>query len=265
MDIPRPDGSPENITYRLWPFWTTSDELYKATRAIALCVHAHSQEKRKYTGNPYYTHPIRVAMSVASYPEVKFYWILAALLHDVIEDWKKTPFKSQEEAVAAILAATDQETLDLVWELTNVKQKGLKRPEQKAFDRDRLYKASRAAKIIKLLDRIDNLHDMGGAPVDFKKLYLEESRQLYEVLKDADKNLAWQLMTVIDSIYKWRHFSLAELEMRPAGMVMEHVTMKNGWISEAGPGGKISFESGAKLPFTNVVFRQLMRETGDSK
>lgn len=57
----------------------------KIENATAFCERAHYGQKRKYTGEPYHTHPQAVAKLVAEVtddPDV----ICAALLHDVVED-----------------------------------------------------------------------------------------------------------------------------------------------------------------------------------
>jgi guanosine-3',5'-bis(diphosphate) 3'-pyrophosphohydrolase len=146
-------------------------------------------------------HPIRVALMVAAHPDAQPFWIFAALNHDTWEDTVYTD-EERESLKNRIITGVDEDTFNLVIELTNVKYPGLNRKERKKLDWERLSKVSRAAKIIKMFDRIDNLREMVDAPNDFKKLYLFESRSIVEVLKDADNRLANQLKETIEYLEK---------------------------------------------------------------
>jgi hypothetical protein len=58
-------------------------------------------------------------------------------------------------------------------------------------------KASREAKILKLLDRIDNLRDTEGLAPKFLAIYLEESRLLAEAIGNVDQGLKEELLALI--------------------------------------------------------------------
>ena len=89
-----------------------------------------------------------------------------------------------------IREAFGDEVARLVQELTNP-SKGAKAPrvERKAQERAHLAEVSREARIIKLIDRVDNLREMDGAPEPFLRLYLEESRLLVGPIGEADEAL----------------------------------------------------------------------------
>ena len=57
--------------------------------AYELAAEAHKEQKRK-TGEPYITHPIAVARIVAEELELGANPVMAAFLHDVVEDTKYT-------------------------------------------------------------------------------------------------------------------------------------------------------------------------------
>lgn len=153
--------------------------------AIALAFKYHEGQYRKYGDNiPYVQHVLRVAFKVATTGgnEVD---ICAAILHDTKEDTSIT-----DEDILSIGSQGD-EVLALVNELTN-RSKGVKasRRERKKMDRDHIKSISLRAKKIKLIDRIDNLNDMKKAPEDFKKLYIQESKDLLnEALTGVDEGL----------------------------------------------------------------------------
>jgi hypothetical protein len=174
----------------------------KVFNAMNLAHEAHDGQTRKYNGAPYITHPHEVYSRVAwwtALPEDQ--WVrmcAAAWLHDVVEDCPKVPHQR-------IIDATDEQTFMLVMELTNP-SKGVKAPRRvrKQMDRDHIRHASWEAKIIKLFDRICNLRDMEKCPEkDFVALYAEESRLLWEVLKEADVRLALELDSWIRAAEKW--------------------------------------------------------------
>ena len=57
-------------------------------RAQAFCIAAHAAigQRRKYTGEPYHIHPLEVSAIVSRTPGCTQEMIVAALLHDVVED-----------------------------------------------------------------------------------------------------------------------------------------------------------------------------------
>jgi (p)ppGpp synthase/HD superfamily hydrolase len=162
-------------------------------RALMFAKAAHKGQNRKYTNEPYIVHPIRVAQAVMLYPIVTEDMIAAAILHDVPEDTEFT--------IEQIICLFGPEVGNLVDELTNKsKATGKPRAERKLMDRERLSKVSKKAKIIKILDRIDNLNDMYGAETDFKKLYAGESIILAECIGDADQALRAQLIVAANKL-----------------------------------------------------------------
>lgn len=68
----------------------------RVAEAFEFCVVAHREQR--YGGRPYYTHPLEVAETVANGPFAQYATedeIIAALLHDVVED---TQFTLQDVA-----------------------------------------------------------------------------------------------------------------------------------------------------------------------
>lgn len=253
------------MQYRLWPFWTMPSEIDKITRSMLLCVRGHEGQMRKYSGMPYWTHPFRVATALASYPQAKLSWICAGYMHDLLEDTSITEKEIKE--------ASSEEALQLVKEMTNVSKKMdggklLPRRERKKQDWERLKGISKGGKVLKMHDRIDNLREMLNAPVSFKKLYCEESKALLEVVRDGDKNIAFQLEDAIKFIYKWRFFPAAEMQAKPVGTLFEHAKYGECWIAETGPEGRLQFASGISSKFEEgdgSILSSLMQETGESK
>ena len=146
----------------------------------------------KYSDEEYVTHPIRVSERVKGYTQDENV-VAATILHDVLEDTDV-----DESTLREIFG---DKITDLVVELTNPSKEldltETSRAERKAVDREHLLHVSDEAKLIKLLDRIDNLNDLGGWPGKknkFKELYANESLLLAEVIGNVNPGLYKELV-----------------------------------------------------------------------
>ena len=134
---------------------------------------AHAGQTRKYSDDPYITHPIRVSEIVA-HNQGSDEMIAAALLHDVVED---TPVTHDE-----ILDKFGANVSDLVFGLTDVDLSMGNRKTRKALDRDRIASSSADVQLIKLADFIDNTTSIVQNDPKFAKLYLQEKSQMLDVM-----------------------------------------------------------------------------------
>ena len=155
---------------------------------------AHEGQFRRYghADHPYIWHPMRVAGVVSMHEKATDVMIEAAWLHDTTEDCGVK--------LATIEAEFGEEVSQLVYWLTNPsKGSTAPRKERKAMDRAHLEKAPWEAKLIKLVDRLDNLKDVyedPSVPYDFVKLYRKESVALLkEALTDVDHDLWVEAMS----------------------------------------------------------------------
>lgn len=148
----------------------------------------HRGVDRKHGGGPYINHPRRVAERVRTLPGASSAMVAAAWLHDVCEDC--------DVSVFTLSRRFGIEVAWLVKELTNVKEPGLSRAAQKQLDHWRLRWVSREAKLIKLIDRLDNLNEL---PRDegVWLVYAAESRDLAEAVGDADAGLTAELLDLL--------------------------------------------------------------------
>ena len=246
------------MVYQKWPFWISCNDQRKLTNAISLAFKYHEGQIRKYSGEPYIVHPMRVAMAVSSHPKIKLFEVQAAILHDVKEDTKI----SDEE----ISCATSNEVLVIVNELTNQTKdlKGIPRRDRKKLDWERLSKVSNSAKVIKMFDRIDNLRDMVNAPPQFKQMYTDETLELLKVIGDADKDIARQLKEACKDIFGWREFLVDELLRKMDGVEIEHNTNGIGVVRTIDSKKTIVFNSGKKIIIDESLNKDwnFMRETG---
>ncbi len=164
----------------------------------------HKQQKRKYTGEPYIIHPYRCTEYLSTILGRTREMVIAMPMHDVLEDTDCTPrdidvfltrrFKGDSVSSAAIV--------DLVVELTGKKTKG-NRQARKEAEFERLSKASKSAKIMKMVDRRDNLLDLqfdNPEALSFAPVYVRESRLLIEAIGDANSALAMDVIDICDNI-----------------------------------------------------------------
>lgn len=122
--------------------------------AAMIAYAAHDGVKRKYSDEPYFVHPERMAQRAKAMglpDEV----VAAIYLHDVDED-------CSDEAKAELRRFMPARVIALVEEVTNPSKDHpeLRRDERKAMDREHLRRVSYYAKVIKFIDRIDNIRDM---------------------------------------------------------------------------------------------------------
>lgn len=150
--------------------------------------------RRKYTGRPYIEHPARVATRVYHHPISNPDIVAAAWLHDVVEDCPVT--------IEEITKLFNPTVSKYVKELTNPSKSysQLSRHERKKLDREHYKRVSHEAKIIKLIDRIDNLNEIPHDTNFTKELYAPESLLLLHTLKGTDKQLENELEQIIQRI-----------------------------------------------------------------
>lgn len=157
-------------------------------RALEFATAAHATQVRKYTNEPYITHPVAVAELVRSVPHTAT-MIQAALLHDTVEDTLATS--------ADIEAEFGHEVAELVAWLTDVSRpEDGNRAARKTLDREHTAKAPPTAKTIKLADLIDNSRSIVALDPKFAVVYLEEKRLLLPFLKEGDPTL-WAMANEI--------------------------------------------------------------------
>jgi (p)ppGpp synthase/HD superfamily hydrolase len=171
-------------------------------QAKKLAERAHEGQFRKWSNPPqkYIVHPIRVAEKVATLVGVDEIDISAAYDHDVLEDCG--------EHWAVEIAAISPEVLSLVRELTFETEKpewhNRSRAEKNIVREAHMRSMSRRAKRIKMVDRYDNLLDMTYAPRKLIHKTVDESYRLHEICKDADVEMAKDLLEVIQKLEKRR-------------------------------------------------------------
>jgi (p)ppGpp synthase/HD superfamily hydrolase len=184
-------------------------------KAATLAVHYHKHHVR-HSGVPYMTHIWRVAGRVATISGMGPNHVAAAYLHDVLEDIDSKEINAFSAAHDTIFEQCGRPVLEMVLWLTNASlvMSG-SREERKAADRLKLRTAPVDVKVIKLVDRIDNLVETRSdiergldKNLEFALKYARESRLLWhEALAGSNKDLENELdaaITQVEICAGWR-------------------------------------------------------------
>jgi (p)ppGpp synthase/HD superfamily hydrolase len=147
---------------------------------------SHGGQKRKYSDEPYISHPIRVMQNCSQYTDSPAV-LSAALLHDVLEDTAVNEHELMMFLKEVMEQETANSTFKLVVELTDVFTKSsypqTNRKQRKTMEAERLTNISPNAQTIKYADIIDNL-DVAVYDPDFARVFLKEALHL---MKNMDK------------------------------------------------------------------------------
>jgi (p)ppGpp synthase/HD superfamily hydrolase len=156
-------------------------QLIRSAIVFAADAHGRIDQRRKFTGEPYITHPIAVARMTAAISD-DAEMIAAAVLHDTVED---TPVCLED-----IEVAFGSRVAELVGWVTYVsKPEDGNRETRKALDRRHLADAPAEAQTIKLADLIHNTQSIVQHNPDFARVYLKEKLRLLEVLTRGHRQL----------------------------------------------------------------------------
>ena len=146
----------------------------------------HAQQKRKgASGEPYFNHLVEVAeLIAASSEELDVELVMAALLHDTVEDTGVT-LPELEERFGPDVAG-------LVAEVTD--DKSLPKETRKDLQVRNAHKKSERAQKLKLADKISNLRSILASPpvgwsLERKQQYFEWARQVVSGLTAPDRVL----------------------------------------------------------------------------
>ncbi len=144
-----------------------------------------SQRRKDVAASPYINHPIEVATTLATRGGVTdLATLVAAILHDTIEDTDTTPKELEEKFGLEVRA--------LVLEVTDDKQ--LPKAERKRLQVEHASLLSAKAKMIKLGDKIANVRDVTATPpvkwsVTRRRKYLDWTEQVVRSCRGANPGL----------------------------------------------------------------------------
>jgi (p)ppGpp synthase/HD superfamily hydrolase len=157
----------------------------------------HSGQFRKYTGEPYVNHVIRVANTVQEHGGTE-YQIAAALCHDLLEDTdcdRKELSNILRDCDYNVFARTN--ICNMVRELTDIYTHEsfpeTNRAMRKRLEAERLWKISDEAQTIKYADLLDNTSDIMQNDAKFGELYLKEKEYILSKMVHGDIELYYKV------------------------------------------------------------------------
>lgn len=161
---------------------------------------AHGDQQRKFSGDPYINHLVRVMNMCREYTS-DIAMLSAALLHDVLEDTGV----SADEMKAFLLSVMDEEsaerTVALVKEMSDVYVKEdypkWNRRKRKQKEAERISKTSADSQTLKYADLIDNCTGMSNNDPEFAALFLRECRDLMKRIDKGDPQLYKRAIEVV--------------------------------------------------------------------
>lgn len=163
---------------------------------------AHGKQVRKYTGERYIVHPVRVMEMVHKYnPETEV--LAAALLHDVLEDTDVTATQMEAALLKVMGADEAKRVVQLVVDLTDIfirkDYPRLKRRSRKEKEARRLSGVRPEAQTIKYADIIDNVTDIVKQDSAFAFVFLREAKKMLTVMKDGHPELREKAQLLVAS------------------------------------------------------------------
>lgn len=164
-------------------------------KATQFAAYKHRNQRRKGTkAVPYINHPIDLAYLLSNRAGIQDDVVIAAaLLHDTVEDTDTTFDEIEREFGRAVR--------DVVAEVTDDKM--LSREERKQHQIDHAPHLSDRARLVKLADKIANLHDILSSPpdgwsTDRKLAYFRWAKQVIDPIRGSDVVLE----QVFDEVYE---------------------------------------------------------------
>ena len=151
------------------------EDMQRVRQAYALAAEAHSQQRRK-TGEPYIIHPIAVARIVAEELELGANPVIAAFLHDVVEDTSYT--------IDDIRERFGDDVAFLVGVVTKQKRAESEQSKQVANYRQILASVQYDVRaiLIKLADRLHNMRTLDSMRPDKQMKIAGETDYFYAPL-----------------------------------------------------------------------------------
>lgn len=155
-------------------------------KAASFAAQKHKNQRRKdVDASPYINHPLSLAHILASEGGVSNPTVLAAaLLHDTVED-TDTTFEELEMEFGSEVASIVAEVTD---------DKSLEKAERKRLQIVKSSAKSHSAKLVKLADKISNLHDIANSPPadwssDRRREYFDWASQVVSGLRGTNAAL----------------------------------------------------------------------------
>lgn len=172
-----------------------ADNRLAKAKNFAVNAHESINQKRKYSGEPYYVHcerVVKILSEVTTDEEI----LAAAWMHDILEDVAPINPDYSECKIRQIFG---DRVCNMVVELTDTPLNYGNRVIRKARDRERLKAALDETKTIKLADLIDNLIDIQNNDPGFAIIFAKEAKLMLPNLSGGDAHLFSKLSEILFS------------------------------------------------------------------
>lgn len=175
----------------------------RQTRLFDFVKEQHGEQKRKYTGFPYWHHLRDVAYTISYYPSVAF-GVEIAMCHDLLEDTdcnyiglltklSKLGYLMHD---AAFIANGVQELTD---QFTHEAYPEMNRKARKDSEAQRLVSISANSQSVKYADIIDNTTSIAEHDPGFAKVYLPEIGKIIYRMDKGHPDLHKRCLEVYES------------------------------------------------------------------
>ncbi len=149
----------------------------------------HGNQKRKYTGIPYWTHPLQVAYIVYKVTKDEISTVVA-LCHDLLEDTECT-HRELDRFFSKFYAPYNVKKIiegieHLTDEYVRIAYPELNRKKRKQLEAERIGQIPTWVKTIKLADLLHNTQSIVKYDRDFAIVYLKEKEVLLRHLNDGN-------------------------------------------------------------------------------
>jgi len=174
-----PNGDPQDTSFLTSDLraallgYLSEEEVARAEKAYHFSARAHHGQRRR-SGEPYISHPMAVAAILAGM-HMNIETIIAAILHDVIEDTDVS-----KETIIALFGAEVAELVDGVSKLTQIDFESHQEAQAENL-RKMLLAMVRDIRviIIKLADRLHNMRTLGAMPLNKRRRISQETLDIY--------------------------------------------------------------------------------------
>jgi GTP diphosphokinase / guanosine-3',5'-bis(diphosphate) 3'-diphosphatase len=231
-------------------------ELRQVREAYKFADEAHLGQLR-HSGEPYITHPIAVAGLCADW-KLDAQAIMAALMHDTIEDQGVTKFELIEK-----FGAPTAELVDGLTKLDKLNFSTREESQAESF-RKMLLAMARDVRVIlvKLADRLHNMRTMNAMVPNKRQRIARETLEIYApIAHRLGLNQSYRELQELSfqHLYPWRHGALAKALQRARGHRRDIVDRVQTEVQKAFASQKLKVQVSGREKTVYSIYRK-MRE-----
>ena len=232
-------------------------DVEKIERAYDLAARAHAEQKRA-TGEPYIIHPVAAAMITVQLG-MDTDTVVAALLHDVVEDTSVTLDEIKKEFGPDVATMVDGVT-----KLSKIKFVSKEEAQAENVRKMMIAMAKDVRVIIvKLADRLHNMRTIDAKPVEKQRRTAHETMEIYAPLahrlgiRPIMEELEDRCIRILDPVGYHDIEQRMEIQRGEQEAFIEHIKTK---ISERLSGEKIEFQVMGRIKSVYGIYRKIYEQ-----